>query len=119
MKRVGLAVLVALGALVMRPAAAADPPPPLVTISGTEFYEQCADPAWVPACSAYVIGVIEGWNRAIADGPVLPSLCPPGNNTARQALDIVLAYLRDRPGIRHQPRDQLTVDAMVMAWICR
>jgi hypothetical protein len=87
--------------------------------TGEAFYTMCSGPALRRYYLGYVTGVGEGWNAAAGLHPELLALCPPGNHTNGQALDIVMRFLQGHPEQRRQLlRSHLVLAALLEAWAC-
>jgi len=104
--------------------------PPAAAETGNEFYAECSDPSTRDSsyCVGYVYGAAEGWSEAMrliheADPHVIQTgllaLCTPDGVTLRQALDIVVAYLRDHPEKRDWNMALLAQIATSEAWPCQ
>ena len=72
------------------------------------------DAVMVSLCSAYIVGVVNGYERA-APRPVF---CRPAT-TVSQQMDVVIQFLERRPDIRHLSGAALIIAAMSGAFPCR
>jgi hypothetical protein len=91
--------------------------------NGNGFYSMCANArdqqGWeAAACLSYVIGLSDMAKRRRA-GLAEVALCVPQGVTSGQALDVLMAYLRDRPAERQKPTADLLLDALAVAYPCR
>ena len=88
--------------------------------NGNSFYTMCANAreqqGWEAAtCLSYVIGLSDMAKRQSAG----TALCVPQGITYGQTLDVLLAYLRDRPAERSKSTADLLWDALTAAYPCR
>jgi hypothetical protein len=89
--------------------------------------EKClssTDPFDAAFCLGYVSGFIDA-GQAAASAPVGGgmiagfSFCPPRGATARQAVGIVVRWLRDNPAYRYYAPGGWVAAALSIAWPCR
>ena len=69
------------------------------------------------ACLSYVMGFVDMAQRPT--GMLETAACIPKGATYGQAMDVLLAHLKDRPAERHKPTAQLLWDAWAVAFPCR
>ena len=89
---------------------------------GNGFYAMCADAqqreGWQGAvCVAYVKGLADMALRPT--GMVEAAVCMPKDTTYAKSMEILLAYLKDRPAERQKRTSQLLWDAWSAAFPCR
>jgi len=84
--------------------------------SGNAFLARCGKDRPEP-CRAYISGIVDG---LIVAGMALKTnlICPPTGVTTSQIYDLVVAYLRDNPGLRHLRTDSLTHKALAQSFAC-
>lgn len=87
--------------------------------NGNAFLSVCGQPsskgyvAWPMGCMGGAIGFLHGYNARPGSG-----VCVPPEATAAQLLDIVLAYVRSHPSIRHLRTWELMRRAFGEAFPC-
>ena len=84
-------------------------------------------------CAAYISGVREMYDFFVvldmsknfdeksgldAEGMSLAMICAPEGSSEAQAIDIIVAYLKDNPADRHKKARYFVIGALVQAWPC-
>lgn len=84
-----------------------------VFFSGNKLYELLTHEA------SYNRGVGLGYLVGVSDSiNGRGKACVPGGVTAEQLKDLVLALLKERPDMRHEPADVLAEAAYITVWPC-
>ena len=94
--------------------------------TGNELYENCSSKQGEPtywqksaACSAYVMGVVDGIGASEVLEKSLPVMCIPLEVTVGQMVDIVTKSLRENPASRHLGASGRVMLALAAAFPCR
>lgn len=89
-------------------------------ITGNGFLAICSrdDPVSKTACNVYVQGMSHMLLATTINGQMRPIYCGAENTTANQTRDMLLAYLRANPGIRHLGTPQIYMAVLSQAFPC-
>jgi hypothetical protein len=92
---------------------------------GNKLYSECtSSPDYVLVCMGYVQGVVDAGDQEAflleADGRTIAGFrwCASDRANTKQAVDIVVRYLRDNPQRRHLVAAGLVAEALSQAWPC-
>jgi hypothetical protein len=87
---------------------------------GNTIYDDCTKPTSEAHCMSYVFGAAEG--IALVEKSTLPmekrTFCPANGVTGPQMLDVVLAYMKANPKLRHHRSIMLVHQALADAFPC-
>jgi hypothetical protein len=95
-------------------------------MTGNQLYEFCSEPAESVGhtfCLAYILGwsemrVVYEVKQAQAEGRDRVECHSEGGKSGYQKVDVVAAYLRDHPEVRHMSAVLLVLAAFEAAWPC-
>ncbi len=87
--------------------------------TGTSLLQKCENkaPEYALACTAYIVGAIDGIRKDIFIGRAQAN-CWPGQVGAEKVRGVVIAYLRKYPDQRRMPASVIVSIAMNDAFPC-
>lgn len=120
-----LLFLTALAASVPAAAPPSSPPPPAdagiyMFETGTTLLAKCRNkaPEYALACTAYIVGVVDGIRKDIFIGRARP-VCWPGSIPAQEVRRVTIAYLERWPDQRNTPASVLVSVALNERYPCQ
>ncbi|WP_409592404.1 Rap1a/Tai family immunity protein [Sphingobium sp.] len=118
MLRYAIAAIIALGGTTALPVAA--PAQTYMFETGTTLLAKCRNkaPEYALACTAYIVGAVDGIKKDVFIGRARPS-CWPAQLDANKVRDIVIAYLTRYPDQRNAPASVLVSVALNEHYPCQ
>ncbi|WP_375195794.1 Rap1a/Tai family immunity protein [Sphingobium sp.] len=118
MLRYAIAATITLSGLTATPSAA--PAQSFMFETGTTLLAKCRNkaPEYALACTAYIVGVVDGIKKDVFIGRAQPN-CWPAQLDAAKVRDIVIAYLNRYPDQRKAPASVLVSVALNDQYPCQ